>query len=83
MGRMFEAASDPPLEKWRKSWMHPCVRCVSKLRVRCVASWPCNFTPKPTGSDLNQGLGSEKPRLLDSETATSEFAAEPESFPRG
>src|SRR3546814_17210310 len=43
LGRREEALSDRHLEEWRKSWMHPCVRCVSKLRVRCAASWPFNI----------------------------------------
>src|SRR3546814_11230536 len=43
LGRREEALSDRHLEEWRKSWMHPCVRCVSKLRVRSAASWPFNI----------------------------------------
>src|SRR3546814_14848032 len=43
LGRREEAPSDRHLEEWRKSWMHPCVRCVSKLRVRCAASWHFNI----------------------------------------
>jgi len=31
--------------------MHPCVRCVSKLRVRCVASRPYNIAVSGGVSD--------------------------------
>lgn len=34
--------------------MHPCVRCVSKLRVRCEASRPCNLSGQSIGSDMIQ-----------------------------
>lgn len=31
------------LENWRNCAMHPCVRCVSELLARCVASQPLNL----------------------------------------
>src|SRR3546814_18275985 len=36
----------------QKSWMHPCVRCVSELLARCVASQPRNLSFRATGSGM-------------------------------
>src|SRR3546814_8729893 len=44
------------LENWRKSWMHPCVRCVSELLARCVASQPRNLVIAATVSGMSQSL---------------------------
>src|SRR3546814_2589137 len=51
-------SADRTLEKWRKSWMHPCVRCVSNLRVRCGASRPC-FAVGHKGRQRSSSLTSE------------------------
>src|SRR3546814_17487565 len=40
------------LENPQKSWMHPCVRCVSELLARCVASQPRNLAFRVTDSGM-------------------------------
>src|SRR3546814_2952648 len=46
-----KAVPDRCLQKWRKSCMHPCVRCVSKIWARCVASRPDNIAVFGRASD--------------------------------
>src|SRR3546814_13207909 len=51
-------SSDPffSLENWRKRWMHPCVRCVSKMSARCVASQPRDLATMWVGSGMIRAL---------------------------
>src|SRR3546814_12797153 len=60
----------------QKSWMHPCVRCVSELLARCVASQPRNLSFRATGSGMNLFFRSGLPRCGYGDACAHSFVCE-------
>src|SRR3546814_10488585 len=75
----------------QKSWMHPCVRCVSELLARCVASQPRKLAFRATGSGMimifrsgirGGGLGDPCDHAFDCDWRSEEHTSELQSLMR-